>query len=311
MTTLKENTLAARSTQLLETESVLAGLEQSLAMIEFNPQGEVLWANELFAHTMGYSVSELPGLQHRQFCMKDYVNSPEYTTLWANLRNRMKFQEKIVRLRKNGQKVWLEATYIPIVDSQEQVTGILKIATDITAREEASSQLTKDLLQMAEDLLLRTQNGMAHNLEIAAAIEQVVQDSEDNLGLLKNLEKETKAIRGVVNMIKEFASQTHLLALNAAIEAAHAKEYGLGFNVVATEVKRLAGQVQYAPKEIQQTVEGISQQVDHVSKTTLQSRTAITKTREGVSQSVEGFSYIGEAAGQLEKQAKSLSQILS
>lgn len=74
------------STQVLDREAVLAAIERSLAMIEFNVNGQVIWANELFARTMGYEAGELLGMAHRQFCSPGFVNSPEYESFWDQLR---------------------------------------------------------------------------------------------------------------------------------------------------------------------------------------------------------------------------------
>ncbi|ASS76681.1 chemotaxis protein [Tumebacillus algifaecis] len=298
------------STQVLNEKAVLAALEQSLAMIEFNTQGEVLWANENFARAMGYRVSELPGLHHRQFCPPDFVRSADYEKLWDSLRRGKKFQEKILRVTKDGRSLWLEATYIPILNEVGQVIAVLKVATDITAREAATSNLTLELQQMAESLFRRTEDGIKRNQQLADAIERVMHDNESNLTSLHDLEQQTGAVRRIVQTIRDFASQTNLLALNAAIEAAHAGEHGLGFNVVATEVRKLAKHVQEAAQEIQATVLGISKQVDKVSGGTKNSQQAIEESQHQIQQAVDEFAGIGEAAEKLDMQAKTLSQMM-
>lgn len=296
-----------KSTQVLEEKAVLAALEQSLAMIEFNIEGEVLWANELFAQTMGYTAPELAGKHHRMFCTQQFIGSAEYDVFWENLRNGIKFQQKIARVAKNGNQVWLEATYMPVLDDTGHTVAVLKVATDITPRENAASRMKDELRLMAEDLLKRTEEGVERNQQVAAAIRRAVTDSEDNLTLLRQLEDEYKSIKGIVRMIRDFASQTHLLGLNAAIEAAHAGEHGLGFQVVAAEVRKLAEHVQEAAKEVQAAIEGIADKVGHVGGGTKNSRNAIVECQHQINLATEEFSKIGQAAENLDTQAKTLS----
>jgi PAS domain S-box-containing protein len=298
------------STQVLEEKAVLAALEKSLAMIQFHPDGTVLWANDLFARAMGYSAAELRGIHHRQFCTSEYSTSAEYGNLWRNLQSGKLFQEKIVRVAKSGALLSLEATYMPIRDERGEVTAVLKVATDITAREAAAAEVTTALQQMAEDLLQRTEEGIERSRQVVSAIERVLGENEVNLRALQELEKRTKEIGGIVQTIRDFASQTNLLALNAAIEAAHAGEHGRGFNVVATEVRKLANQVQLAADEIQATVEGIAKQVSQVDKGTKSSQQTIISSERQIQQAVAEFTGISEAAGKLEGQAKALSELL-
>lgn len=298
------------STQVLKEQAILAALEQSLAMIEFNTQGEVLWANNNFAHAMGYSRAELEGMHHRHFCTKQLVNSPDYEKLWANLRSGNKFQEKIVRITKDGSLLNLEATYMPIHDEYGQVTAVLKVATDITKRETAKVQVTNELQMMSEELLVRTGEGILRNEQVALAIGRVMNDNDRNLSDLHELEQQSIAVKRVVQTIREFAARTNLLALNAAIEAAHAGEHGRGFNVVATEVRKLAKSVQEAAEEIRATVEGISGHIDRVSAGTKTSQQAIIDSQSQIELALEEFAGIGEAVGKLDIQAKTLTQIM-
>lgn len=175
--------MVLRTTQVLNEKAILAALEKSFAMIEFNIHGEVLWANENFAQAMGYRLPELVGAHHRQFCTAEFANSSAYLSLWNNLRNGKMFQEKIVRVAKDGQMLNLEATYMPIHDEHDRVVAVLKVATDITEREAAKAQITSELRSMSEELLSRTEEGITRNQQVSSAILRLTEDTKRNLGV--------------------------------------------------------------------------------------------------------------------------------
>jgi methyl-accepting chemotaxis protein len=62
-------------------------------------------------------------------------------------------------------------------------------------------------------------------------------------------------ITGIVTTITKVADQTNLLSVNAAIEAEKAGEYGVGFLVVAREIRRLADQTASSTLDIEQMVQ--------------------------------------------------------
>jgi methyl-accepting chemotaxis protein WspA len=74
---------------------------------------------------------------------------------------------------------------------------------------------------------------------------------------LSILNEKAANINQVVTTIAKVADQTNLLSLNAAIEAEKAGEYGRGFSVVATEIRRLADQTAVATYDIEQMVKEI------------------------------------------------------
>ena len=80
-------------------------------------------------------------------------------------------------------------------------------------------------------------------------------ESTDSIGSKLSVISERAAnINMVVTTITKVADQTNLLSINAAIEAEKAGEYGLGFLVVAREIRRLADQTAVATLDIERMV---------------------------------------------------------
>lgn len=75
------------------------------------------------------------------------------------------------------------------------------------------------------------------------------------------LKKRMEQIDEVNGMVAELATESHILGINAAIEAARAKEYGLGFGVVAQEIRRLADESKQSAKNISGNVSMTNEQV--------------------------------------------------
>ncbi len=119
----------------------LNALSSSMAMIEFKLDGTIVSANDNFLEGMGYQKSELIGQHHAIFMPDDTSRTPEYSRFWEDLRNGQFKAGEILRVRKNGEKIWLQATYTPMKNSAGETVGILKIARDIT----------KDKLKSNED----------------------------------------------------------------------------------------------------------------------------------------------------------------
>ncbi|MFC4101270.1 methyl-accepting chemotaxis protein [Paenibacillus xanthanilyticus] len=294
----------AGSTQVLEPGAVLAALEQSLAMIEFDLQGTVLWANEKFASAIGYRTDELRGMSHKKFVAREFAESREYAEMWNQLRGGKRYQEKIKRVTKDGRMIWLEASYMPVMQ-EGKVKAILKVATDISTRENKTTGETSQLRHLSEMLRARAEEGMTRGRDMVSAVERIAAESEDNAQLVQSLQKQASSIRSIVQTIRDFAAQTNMLALNAAIEAAHAGEYGRGFAIVAGEVRSLAKQVQDAAQEVHQNVEEISDHVVKIGAGSRRTEEAVAESQTRIKQAIGDFESILEAARNLDDQGRS------
>ena len=87
-----------------------------------------------------------------------------------------------------------------------------------------------------------------------STMRQIVEAAVSIASKFEVLNEKARNINSVVTTITKVADQTNLLSLNAAIEAEKAGEYGLGFSVVATEVRRLADQTAVATLDIDQMI---------------------------------------------------------
>jgi methyl-accepting chemotaxis protein len=108
------------------------------------------------------------------------------------------------------------------------------------------------------------QQARRHGDEIGRAgalLVTLVERMDQVSGAAATLEQGSRAIGKLVDSIARIASQTDLLALNAAIEAARAGQHGLGFRVVATEVRKLSEQSARATDEVGARVKQIQDSI--------------------------------------------------
>lgn len=139
------------SEELFDMVSTLSSVNDNVAIIEFDPDGKVLRANDLFLNLMGFQESEIVGKHHRMFCFPQTTDSPDYERFWQSLRKGQRQKNTFQRRKKDNSSVWLEGTYIPIM-AHGQVTRVMKIAYDVT-----DQRTRMDSLAAVFDALNRTQ----------------------------------------------------------------------------------------------------------------------------------------------------------
>lgn len=112
----------------------LKALHRSQAIIEFKPDGTIVDANQNFLDAVGYELSEIVGQHHSMFLSQEDRSSSDYKNFWQRIAQGEFFASEFRRFTKAGKEIWIQASYNPLINSDGQVTGAIKIATDITAR---------------------------------------------------------------------------------------------------------------------------------------------------------------------------------
>jgi methyl-accepting chemotaxis protein len=182
--------------------------------------------------------------------------------------------------------------------SLEQTSASLEEISSMTLRNAENSQRANELSQQAQSA---AETGAA-DMEAMSAAMAGIKDSSDD-------------IAKIIKTIDQIALQTNILALNAAVEAARAGEAGMGFGVVADEVRNLSQRCAQAAKETAAKIEGAitrtSQGAELSAKVSQVLGEILTRVRQvhelaaevaGASrEQSQGFAQINTAVGQMDK----------
>ena len=125
-------------------------------------------------------------------------------------------------------------------------------------------------------------------------------------GKLATISDKASTINTVVTTISKVADQTNLLSVNAAIEAEKAGEHGVGFLVVAREIRRLADQTAAATLDIEETVR---QMQSAVSAGVMEMDRFNEQVRRGVAEVAKVAAQLAEIIGQVDAGSSQFSQV--
>ena len=164
-----------QSTQHEDTQ-ILDSLNRSQAVIKFNPDGTIIHANHNFLATLGYGLDEIQGRHHRLFVDPTYAESAEYADFWASL-NQGEFKSaEFERFAKNGQSVWIQATYNPVLDEAGDVVMVIKFASDITRQKQSQFEIqnrSQAVIEFKPDGTIVTANDLFLNT-VGYSLEEIV-----------------------------------------------------------------------------------------------------------------------------------------
>lgn len=167
------------------------------------------------------------------------------------------------QVQRSGIQVNTTATQIAATAKEQQTTAHEIAATtaqigatskEISATSRELVRTMNELNQVAEQTGHVAGSGHTAITRMEATMRQIMDAAGSVSAKLAVLNEKTANINSVVTTITKVADQTNLLSLNAAIEAEKAGEYGLGFAVVAMEIRRLADQTAVATYDIEKMV---------------------------------------------------------
>jgi methyl-accepting chemotaxis protein len=116
-----------------EAQAKVDAISHAQAVIEFALDGTIITANPNFLNAVGYNLSEIAGKHHRMFVDPEGLDEAAYKAFWAALGRGEPQTGSFRRLGKGGRAIWIQASYVPLLDSAGKPYKVVKFATDVTA----------------------------------------------------------------------------------------------------------------------------------------------------------------------------------
>lgn len=256
-----------------------------------NPNNKFIWSDE-FRRLLGFSdESDFPNklsswsdrlhpddLERVVGAFKDHVTDHSGRTPY-DLDYRLK--------TKSGEYKWFHAEGSTTRDKSGMpltVLGSIVDITEIKTKQEKSIELSKKMEGFTQAV-----GEIVKSIDsIAVTAQQLAESQENNMSASKEMKANTEKTKGIIDFLKEIASQTNLLGLNASIEAARSGKEGLGFNVVAQEIRKLSLSSSDAVKQIETGLNSMNTSIEKIVKN-IENVNEITQTQASTTEEVNAF----------------------
>lgn len=197
-----------------ETQGLIQALSSSTFTVEYDINGRIIDVNESFANIIGLPREQIIGMYHKDGIDFSEISLQEYEQFWDDLRAGIPKRET-TRIDYKGKEMWLKETYTPLLDKDEEVYKVLKIAFDITELKTSADKLRKQ-----EEEIEKTRKELNDKIiEITSVKEVIIQKdkkSREQLAQITNefenklaaKEKELKALEEKLKKLESQPKQT-------------------------------------------------------------------------------------------------------
>ena len=205
-----------------------------------------------------------------------------------------------------------------VVAAASQVATSAQGLSQQSTHQAASLQETSASMEQMASMTRKNAENAVNAAELATEVANQVHGSnaalDEMVSSMTAIRESSNKVAKIIKAIDEIAFQTNILALNAAVEAARAGEAGMGFAVVAGEVRSLAQRSAQAAKDtailleesiarsqegtgrVEQVAQSISTITDNVQRV----KGMVEEVRQASGQQAQGIDQVTQALAQME-----------
>jgi methyl-accepting chemotaxis protein len=216
----------------------------------------------------------------------------------------------VMSLREGAEQVTSASSQVATA-SQSLSQG----ATEQAASLEETSASMEEMASMTRQNAENAQTAVALMGEVGAEVQGSNQALGDMVASMASIQESSQQVAKIIKTIDEIAFQTNILALNAAVEAARAGEAGMGFAVVAEEVRNLAQRSAQAARDtaalIEESiakaqsgnikVERVATAISGITASVTKVKGLVEEVSQASRQQSQGIGQVSQAIAQMEK----------
>ena len=176
-----------------------------------------------------------------------------------------------------------------IISVQEQLQEVHSCTTAL----EGTAGKASSSVEQITDSVNRVANIVTDRISVTSQLTDAVAKGslkvKDLFTVIDSLNQNIDAVKDIIGSINNVSAKTNLLAMNAAIESAHAGKAGLGFAVVAGEIRKLSEATALNAADASKTLKNMLEVLQIARDTADETRTAMTMIGSSVNETTSSF----------------------
>ncbi len=287
----------------LDYTNQLDAIKRFQLFVEYRLDGTIVTANENFCRCLGYLPEEIEGQNHTILVEDEVAHSHEYAELWKRLRAGQFQSGEYKRIGKDGEVVWLHASYNPIVGADGKPVKVVKFAVDITEAvrvKQAQEQAQRDLRRKVDELLQVVQAAADGDLT-----REVTVLGDDPVGqLAAGIDRMLADLRGMIGQVVESAAQ---FTEGSEIIAESAQTLAYGAQAQSASVEEMSAAIE----QLKRSIEAVNENATVADSVARQTNRLAEEGGTTVQKSIEAMELIKTSSEQISEIIQVISEIAS